>query len=473
MPLSRPLTSLGAKLALFFLALGLPVLLVLETLNLSREFVHLVREIDRGSLERAASAHALRIGAELPRLDSAEAVAARLGEVVLRLRQPDGGLSREARHFLLEVGSEPIAARLVSADGRVVTAGGEGAFVAPAWREALAGRATRHASDRDGLVARSAVVPVRDAKGAVVAALGLSLELPPPWRKLFAKLSFEWPMMFATLVVLALATLVFFRVAVTRRIDRIARAAERWSVGDFAVRTGARGFDELARLGARLDAMAGELAEHVATRARLASLEERQRLARDLHDTVKQRVFALNLQLGAAASVLARDGAEAGRRLHEAEGLIVSIQDQLDAILTELRDGDAAFELAPALKALAGDWSRMSGIGAVWDRCDAATLPRWMGEQALALAEEALANVWRHSGALRATLALVACDGTYALSVRDDGRGLAGTRSGMGLDNMRSRAATLPGGTLEIASDAGNGTAVVARWRADGWTKAA
>jgi signal transduction histidine kinase len=271
--------------------------------------------------------------------------------------------------------------------------------------------------------------------------------------------------MFACLVLLAAATALFFSRVVARRIERIATAASRWSRGDLRERVDADSRDELGRLGATLNAMAAQLHDHVAMRARLASLEERQRLARDLHDTVKQKVFALNLQLATAAAVVREDGVEAERRLREAENLIGAIHAELAAVLQEMRDGDAAFALGPALRTLAEDWARRSGIRAEWERCDEAPLPRWIGEEAMKLAEEALANVWRHSGATRARLALVAQDGDYALTVDDDGCGIAEGPPGMGLDNMRARAGALPSGTLDIDTAAGRGTRVVARWR--------
>ncbi|MGN6107619.1 MAG: HAMP domain-containing protein, partial [Kofleriaceae bacterium] len=86
-----------------------------------------------------------------------------------------------------------------------------------------------------------------------------------------------------------------------RRLDRIAVAAEAWARGDFDVVAASGDHDdELRDLAERLDAMAAELRSAVALRGALAAAEERSRLARDLHDGVKQQLFATSMLLGAA-----------------------------------------------------------------------------------------------------------------------------------------------------------------------------
>lgn len=460
----RRLRGLSAKLALFFIALAFPALLLVESTIITLEFTHFVRDVDAGALRRAGEAAtrdlARRIGHEDP-----AALGDWLDGWVVRLSNPHTGLSAEGAYVLLELSDKPLAAVLYDANGaRIAATAPATAATHGDLARALRGETVEFANSGGPLLVRTLTVPVRDADGALRGALHVRLELPLPWRKLLLELSLEWPIMLAYLVVFGLATGFFFAHYVTRRLSRISRAADGWSAGDFTAGIGDESSDELGRLSRRLDQMARDLAGHLATRSRLASLEERQRLARDLHDTVKQKAFALNLQLGAAQSLLDRDAESARVRLADASALIEEIQRELAAIIVEMRQEANDAELAPSVQRLASDWSRRSDIPVDWLRRDAIVVPRWAQDQLLRLLEEALANVWRHSGARRATLSLVADGSVAELVVADDGRGAATEGTGMGTANMRERAATLPGGRLEIDSRAGAGTRVVVRW---------
>ena len=106
--------------------------------------------------------------------------------------------------------------------------------------------------------------------------------------------------------------------------------------------------------------MALDLKGLLRTRAQLATLAERQRLARDLHDTVKQKAFALNLQL-ATARRIAADPTVADR-LEQAQRLTQQIQQELAQILDELRASDAELPFAERLRTRAVEWAHLSGI---------------------------------------------------------------------------------------------------------------
>ena len=197
-----------------------------------------------------------------------------------------------------------------------------------------------------------------------------------------------------------------------------------------------------------------------ATRSQLATLEERRRLARDLHDTVKQKVFALSLQLAAARE--SGDPARLQLRLTEASALVEEIQRELSDQLRELReDAGAAEDLVPALQRRLEDFARRSGRAIDPELPEHLHLAPAQTETLLRIVDESLANVWRHSEADRVCVRVCRQDRTLELTIADNGRGGAReSASGMGLTNMRQRAISLPGAEFSIVSPEGGGTLV-------------
>jgi signal transduction histidine kinase len=198
----------------------------------------------------------------------------------------------------------------------------------------------------------------------------------------------------------------------------------------------------------------------------LAVAEERNRLARELHDSVKQQVFATIMQLGAARVLLERDPNAARLHLSEAEQLAQQSGAELSLLIHELRPvavGDKG--LVAAIQSYAADWSRQSKISAdVRARGVGALGPA--AEHALVrVTQEALANVARHSHASAVTVELDLAGNAATLTIADNGCGfdaIAAPR-GVGLDSMRERLEAL-GGRLRVESNPGAGTTIEARY---------
>lgn len=196
---------------------------------------------------------------------------------------------------------------------------------------------------------------------------------------------------------------------------------------------------------------------------RLGALAERQRLAREIHDAVKQQVFATGMQIGAALALIDRDPVAAKARLAEADALVRQAQDELADVIHELRpatlDGRG---LAATLRDYAVRWSRQCDI-AVEVRAHAGCALPLEAEQALfRVAQEALANVAKHSGATAATIDLSCTDVAVTLQITDDGQGFVAVEldgRGYGLSSMGERVAAF-GGRVTIESAAGAGTRV-------------
>ena len=206
-----------------------------------------------------------------------------------------------------------------------------------------------------------------------------------------------------------------------------------------------------------------ELAEHRRDFQRIALFEDRDRIARDLHDLVIQRLFATGMSLQ-GATALVRD-AEGARRLQQAvdaldetirdiRSTIFSLQSRGDAdlpgmrsrILAVVEEMTASLGFAPSLR-MAGPLDTM--------------VPDHVADQALAALREALANVAKHAQASRADVALEA-GAELVLVVRDNGVGLKQTGRRSGLANLAERAGEL-GGTLRTVTAEGGGTEL--EWR--------
>ncbi|MEV5552231.1 sensor histidine kinase [Nonomuraea wenchangensis] len=197
-------------------------------------------------------------------------------------------------------------------------------------------------------------------------------------------------------------------------------------------------------------------------------LDERQRMAREIHDTLAQGLTGIITQLRAAQRV-----EDSGTHLELALDLA---QDSL----TEARRSVAALQphqledahLPEAMTTLARNWTETTGVDLhVEVTGDRVPLSPAIEVTLFRVAQEALANVAKHAGATRAGLTLSYTGAVVLLDIRDDGTGIDNPGSdnpgsgnpggGFGLSSMRQRLRGV-GGTLEVESTPGEGTAVSA-----------
>ncbi len=474
MSVLRPhLHGLVFKLALFYVLLALPILVVVEAVILIHEFRQFTTGIANGSLNQAADHGARELADQWEHLRGSSgtddnALRVWLDGWVLRLQQPRGGLTPDQSYVLMELTDAPLAATILAVDGHpLVRSSSDGHWTPQPPSPAEVARATMSSGTsaielpgaESPYMIRRALTPIHAANGQLLGLLFVELRLPPPWRRLLVESSFESPTVFGFLVVFGLASSIFLAGWVTRRLNRVARAATAWSRGDFSDRIGDHSHDELGSLSSLLDRMAIDLKGLLRSRAQLATLAERQRLARDLHDTVKQKAFALNLQLATARRVLAdTPGAE---RLDQAQRLTQQIQQELGQILDEMRASDAELPFAERLRSRANEWAHTSGMALGFDLDDVLTLPAPFEESLLRIVDEALSNALRHSGADRVNLTLRREAERVRLAIADNGRGMPDEPGpGMGLRNMRERAQALPAGRFEFDALPGRGTRV-------------
>ncbi|MFC9329902.1 GAF domain-containing sensor histidine kinase [Kitasatospora sp. NPDC057015] len=193
---------------------------------------------------------------------------------------------------------------------------------------------------------------------------------------------------------------------------------------------------------------------------------ERARIAHDLHDAVSQKLFSLRLTAKAAATLVDRDPDRARAELAEVARLAAEAADELRAVVVELRP--AALEEDGLVATLASQvqvLDRAHTAEVSFDADGVRALPGAQEAAVLRVAQEALHNALRHSGAARVVVTLTGTPARGAvLRVTDDGRGFdpeSVRRAGrhLGLVSMRDRAAAV-GGRLTLESAPGKGTAV-------------
>ena len=194
---------------------------------------------------------------------------------------------------------------------------------------------------------------------------------------------------------------------------------------------------------------------------RLEVLDERERIAKELHDGVIQSLFAVGMSLQGAAA-LSQDASMTSRIESAVEDIDHAIRDLRNYIFG-LRPGILADrQLDQALRELAADFEERSSVVTVVevDPTVAAQLAS-VASDVVQLTREALSNVSRHAQATTCRVTLRQEDGTATLVIDDDGQGfeMSGAHDGLGLSNLRARVDSL-GGSLDIQSAVGSGTTV-------------
>lgn len=274
---------------------------------------------------------------------------------------------------------------------------------------------------------------------------------------------------------------------VTGRLKSMNEAAAIWSEGDFTPRipVDEKSHDILAEHSRTLNGMAKELESLVELRQHAAVTEERNRVARELHDTVKQNLFALKLQLAAAQRK--KDGPEIAAHIEEAQNITREAQQDIMRILTQLaEDPDGNRSVSGRFAALSEDMRRRYGLATVWEKRDGLQLDPGEVQTLLRIVQESMNNAVRHGRATVMTINAFSENGAKCLRISDNGGGLRTGESktadsvmkvpgepescvehssGMGLVFMRERAEELPGGQFAITENEQGGATVQITWR--------
>lgn len=296
------------------------------------------------------------------------------------------------------------------------------------------------------------------AEGFQQATLLTNLHVYGPQGALKKGDDFSWNLMFlfiATLNISCAFTLVPLLVG---RIKRAQAAAKKWTAGDIKARIQDNRNDEFGDLAMSFNQLADSFEEVIKIKQDLAASDERNKLARDLHDTAKQRAFALNLQLTALKSIGNSNAQESGKIISTALVLIGSLQYDLASVIKRLSAStisEMGFRqvLVKEIGALLGKSNMQWEIDIADDINDAMQKFPQLTQQIFLIAIEAVANALRHADAHYVYIAISQERGRYLLIISDDGCGInlpIVSNTGMGLSSMRLRAHSLPNGKFSI-----------------------
>ena len=217
-----------------------------------------------------------------------------------------------------------------------------------------------------------------------------------------------------------------------------------------------------------LEALAATRAELATTARHAGMLEERQRLAREIHDTVAQALTSVVTQLEAADQAIDERPDDARRHLdmarRSARNGLTDIRRSVRELRPDLLEGTS---FGDALERACRRWSAETGILAGLQTTGTAIpLHPDIETALLRTVQEALVNTAKHASASRVTVTLSYLGDTVSLDIDDDGAGFAGAPrpradGGFGLAGMRERIAAV-GGELHIESTPGSGTTIAA-----------
>jgi signal transduction histidine kinase len=238
-------------------------------------------------------------------------------------------------------------------------------------------------------------------------------------------------------------------------------------IGGYAHQIGqaeaARGHNQ--RMLGELQVTYRQLQGYAAQMEALAAEQERGRLARELHDSVTQTVFSMNLTVQSARLLLERDPGRAAGQLERLEELAASAMREIQALISQLRPRSVDEAGLPvALHQLAAERLERDGLHVAVEVKGEFSPPEGVAAGLYRIAQEALTNVAKHAGTEQATVRLSLPPGASFLEVEDRGHGfdpqLAMSQPGhLGLAGMSERAQEL-GWSLSIESQPGRGTRV-------------
>ncbi|HEU0074804.1 MAG TPA: histidine kinase [Dehalococcoidia bacterium] len=198
----------------------------------------------------------------------------------------------------------------------------------------------------------------------------------------------------------------------------------------------------------------------------LAAVEERQRLARELHDSVSQALYGIALGARTARTLLDREPGKAAEPVDYVLSLAEAGLVEMRALIFELRPESLEIEgLMAALDKQIGATAARYGIQVTADLTEEPEMDLAQKEIFYRIGQEALHNVVKHAHATKATVRFAADNGSYVLEVGDDGIGFDTSQSfpgHMGLVSMSERASSI-GAELEVESRPGQGTVIKLR----------
>ncbi|WP_077324993.1 sensor histidine kinase [Virgibacillus siamensis] len=261
------------------------------------------------------------------------------------------------------------------------------------------------------------------------------------------------------------------------RLDYLSGLITQFSNGNYHSKIYFNENDEITRIGNEMNELGGKLQNQVKSLQRMADekadfaksahkaavIEERQRLARDLHDAVSQQLFAITMMSEASLRQLEIDPAVAKEQLRDIAESALKAQTEMRALLLHLRPVHLSGEpLREGIKKLIDELKQKTALEFKVAMNDNIELSDTVEEHVFRIIQEALSNTLRHSKATNVTIEAFIRSDELFVHISDNGEGFhvkedTGRKTSYGLKTMRERTEEL-GGTFAIRSTKGEGT---------------
>ncbi|MCZ8513647.1 sensor histidine kinase [Paenibacillus filicis] len=263
-----------------------------------------------------------------------------------------------------------------------------------------------------------------------------------------------------------------------RRLEQLREVMLSLEKGNLSRLVPPLGEDEIGRLGEQLNAITKKWEEQVTSLQRLSSnnaqlaqkakysaiVEERQRLARELHDAVSQQLFAISMTATAVGRTLDKDFDKAQRQIFLIEEMASVAQSEMRALLLHLRPVHLEGKpLAEGLVELLHELKAKVPMQIEWELAEDVKLPKGIEDHLFRIVQEAMSNALRHSKATKLEVRLVnPSSDAIRLIIRDNGVGFdldAKKQTSYGIVTMRERVNEI-GGSMNLITAPGKGTRI-------------
>jgi len=312
------------------------------------------------------------------------------------------------------------------------------------------GVAAARTLDRDGDWVSVAALPLAGAPGASLGVGQHAADTTATFLRMSSGESGDMAWLAFYLLVISAMASVAVATLLTRRIGHAEQVADSWAAGDLDARIHDRGRDEFGGLAHRFDRMADALGEVIQVRQQLAVSEERNRLARDLHDSVSQQLFSMTLTAQAARVQLEKNPARTAAQLERLQETAAAALAEMRALIFQLRPpGLSEQGLIVALQQHVSALGRREGLTVNLEVTGEEQYARGVEQAIYRIVQEALNNVVKHAGACNVAIALDLQPDRTTLRVIDDGAGFdlavlePSNGRHLGLVSMRERAAEI------------------------------
>ncbi|MGC5325842.1 HAMP domain-containing sensor histidine kinase [Brevibacillus sp. SYSU BS000544] len=265
-----------------------------------------------------------------------------------------------------------------------------------------------------------------------------------------------------------------------KRMNVVRDAAMNLERGMLSYRVPELGSDELGEIGWQLNRLAAKWEEQVVSLQRLSNhnlelaeqvryaavVEERQRLARELHDAVSQQLFAISMTTAAIKRLITKNPERAAQQIELVEEMAAGAQAEMRALLLHLRPATLQDKsLKEAICELLDELTRKHPISLTWEIEDIPNVSSAIEDHLFRILQESLSNTLRHARASTISVKLFPLQDQVRMRIADDGIGFDTEGEKMtsyGLVSIRERINEL-GGALDIYSAIGKGTQIEVR----------